>query len=314
MKQFLLDILKVSENAAIAASKWVGKGQKDLADQAATTAMRQAFETISIRGRVVIGEGERDEAPMLYIGEELGANSDGMQQVDIAVDPLEGTNLCAFAKPGAIATLAISPKGGLLHAPDLYMEKIAVGPRARGAIGLDRSVETNLKSIAYALRKDISQITAIILDRDRHKELINQVYVTGARVRLISDGDVSAAMLTCVEGSGVDVLLGTGGAPEGVLAAAALKCMGGEIQGRLLFKNEKDRARAGSMNSLDLDAVILQNQMVSDDVVFAATGVTNGDFVQGVRFEANQIITESLLMHYASKTNLKIQRQNKNEN
>jgi fructose-1,6-bisphosphatase class II len=249
---------------------------------------------------VVIGEGERDEAPMLYIGEKVGRKVDGAPQVDIALDPLEGTNLCAYGRPGAISVVAIGSSGNLLNAPDTYMEKLVVGPRARGAIDLSRSPTENLRSISEKMGRGMEDLTVIILDRDRHKDLIKEVRSTGARIRLIDDGDVAAGIATCFEETGVDVLMGSGGAPEGVITAAAVRSVGGDMQGQLRFRNEEEKARAKKMGISDLDKVYIAEELARGEVMFAATGVTTGDFLKGVRFFSGGAETHSVVMR--SKT------------
>jgi fructose-1,6-bisphosphatase II len=267
--------------------------------------MRRAFDAIDIRGTVVIGEGERDEAPMLFIGETVGAgwhqNTDS-PKVDIAVDPLEGTNLCATGEPDAISVIAIADDGQFLNAPDTYMQKIAVGPEARGQIDLRESPTWNLQRIAKAKNKKVEDVTAVILDRDRHAELIGEVRQAGARIRLIGDGDVSGAVMTANPDSGIDVLFGTGGAPEGVIAAAALKCVGGELQGRLRFRSPEERARAERMGIKDEHRIYGTEDLAKGDVMFAATGVTKGYLLDGVRFFGEGANTESIVMRSKSGT------------
>src|SRR6478736_1492039 len=282
-------MVRVTEAAAIASARFMGKGQRDEADQAATEAMRRTMDETDIAGTIVIGEGERDEAPMLYIGEQVGRHDvAGVEQVDIAVDPLEGTNLVATGQAGAITVLAASEKGGLTNAPDTYLEKLAVGPVAAGCVDITRPAAENTQRIAEALRRKTSDITVIILDRPRHTELIAEVRSTGARIKLISDGDVSAAIACAVQGTGVHAVMGIGGAPEGVITAAALRCLGGEIQARFRFRNdeERDRARASKMLvHADEDRVYRTEDLASGyQLVFAATGVTPGELLQGVRF------------------------------
>jgi fructose-1,6-bisphosphatase II len=268
--------------------------------------MRQAFDSIDICGTVVIGEGERDEAPMLYIGETVGAGwrapAGASPRVDIAVDPLEGTNLCATGAPDAISVIAIADDGQFLNAPDTYMQKIAVGPESRGLIDLRESPTWNLQRIAKAKGKAIEDCTAVILDRDRHEELIGEVRQAGARIRLIGDGDVSGAVMTANPDSGIDVLFGTGGAPEGVIAAAALKCVGGELQGRLRFRNDEERARAARMGVKGDDAIYGTEDLARGHVMFAATGVTKGYLLDGVRFFGDSAKTESIVMRSKSGT------------
>jgi fructose-1,6-bisphosphatase II len=295
-----LDFVKVTEQAALNASRWMGRGERDIADGAAVEKMRAALNAMPISGRIVIGEGERDEAPMLYIGDELGR---GGLAVDIAVDPVEGTNLVANGLPNSIAVMAIAERGGLLHAPDSYMQKIAVGPRAAAYIHIDAPVRENLEAVANAYERALGEVTVVILDRPRHRELIHEVREAGARIRLISDGDVDAAIATAVEGTGIHVAMGIGGAPEGVLAAAALKCLGGGFQGRLKPRNEEEAERARKMGFGDLDRVLTMEDLVhSQTVVFVATGITDGDLVRGVRFSGNSARTHSILMHSPSGT------------
>jgi fructose-1,6-bisphosphatase II len=290
-----LDFVKVTESAALAASRWMGRGERDAADGAAVEKMREALGEMEIAGRIVIGEGERDEAPMLYIGEEVGA---GGVEVDIAVDPVEGTNLVANGLPNSIAVMAISERGGLLRAPDTYMKKLAVGRKAAPYVHIDAPVRENLEAVANALEKPVNDVCVVILDRPRHAALIKEVRDAGARIRLISDGDVDACIATAIESTGIHVAMGTGGAPEGVLAAAAIKCLGGNFMGRLQPRNEDEARRALEMGIGDLDRVLEIDDLVkSDDVVFCATGITDGDLVRGVRFFGNQARTHSILVH-----------------
>ncbi|PZR16834.1 MAG: class II fructose-bisphosphatase [Archangium gephyra] len=299
-RNLALEVVRVTEMAAIASARLMGLGEKDKSDQAAVDAMRKAFDTLNIDGTVVIGEGERDEAPMLYIGEKVGKGTHSAAPVDIALDPLEGTNLCAYGRPGAISVVALANRGGLLNAPDTYMEKIAVGPLARGAIDLAKSPTENLQRIAAKMGRTVSELAVVILDRERHADLIKEVRQAGARVRLIEDGDVAAAVATCFEESGVDVLMGTGGAPEGVISAAAIRCVDGDFQGRLRFRNKDEEERATRMGVKDLHRIYRADELASGDVMFAATGVTTGDFLKGVRFFANGAETHSIIMR--SKT------------
>lgn len=300
-RNLALDIANVAEAAALASAEWVGRGQKDLADKAAVDAMRTMFDTLDIAGTVVIGEGEMDEAPMLYIGEKVGTGNG--PAVDIAVDPLEGTNLCAKALPNSIAVLAVAPAGCLLHAPDMYMDKIAVGPRAAGKVSLDKSVHENLEIVAKTNGKRLQDVTVIVLDRPRHKEIIDEVRKAGARTRLISDGDVSAAILTAFPETGIDMMLGIGGAPEGVLAAAALKCVGGDFQGRLMPEDEAQHERCKAMGIDNIKQLLTMEDLVKgDDVIFAATGVTNGDLLKGVRFTPEGAYTHTLVMRAKTGT------------
>lgn len=300
-RNLALEIVRVTEAAALASARWMGRGNEKEADQAAVTAMRERLNDLDIQGTVVIGEGERDEAPMLYIGEKVGRNDHG-PKIDIALDPLEGTTITAKGGPNALAVIAMAEEGGFLHAPDTYMNKIAVGSRCRGWVDLDAPPEDNIRAVAEALQKDVDDVTAIILDRPRHEELIERVRTTGARIRLIRDGDVSAAMATCFEETGIDILLGIGGAPEGVLAAAALRCVGGEIQGRLHFRNDEEKVRATKMGVSDLGKKFLTEELAGGDVMFAATGVTDGDFLRGVRYISRGARTHSIVMRSKTKT------------
>lgn len=301
-RNLALDFARVTETAAIAAARWVGKGDKHGADQAATSLMRKHFNSLDIDGTIVIGEGERDEAPMLFIGEEVGTKK-GMK-VDIAVDPLEGTNPTAFGGNNSITVLAAAPAGNILKAPDTYMDKIAVGPKARGVIDLDAPPKKNIQEVAVTLNKEVEDMTIIIMDRDRHKTLIQDVRKTGARIRLIGDGDVSGAIAPSIEDSGIDMLLGIGAAPEGVLAAAALKTLGGEIQGRLAFRNKEEEKRAKDMGFLsDVNKKLMMEDLVKGKkAMFSATGVTNGELLKGVRFVGDGAVTQSLVMRSSTGT------------
>jgi fructose-1,6-bisphosphatase II len=299
-RNLALEVVRVTEVAAIAAARLMGRGTKNESDQAAVDAMRRAFDTLNIDGTVVIGEGERDEAPMLFIGERVGKRGDGAPRVDIALDPLEGTNLCAYGRPGAISVVAIANSGNLLNAPDTYMDKLAVGPAARGSIDLRKSPTENLRRIAEATRRTVGDLTVIILDRPRHEGLIKEVRAAGARIRLIEDGDVAGGIATCFEETGVDVLMGIGGAPEGVIAAAAIKSRGGDMQGRLRPRSAEEAERAKKMGIQDLDKIYTAEELAKGEVMFAATGVTSGDFLKGVRFFAGGAETFSVVMR--SKT------------
>ncbi|MFT3709404.1 MAG: class II fructose-bisphosphatase [Archangium sp.] len=299
-RNLALEVVRVTEMAAIASARLMGFGKKDEADQAAVDAMRKAFDTLNIDGTVVIGEGERDEAPMLYIGEKVGKGTQSAAPVDIALDPLEGTNLCAYGRPGAISVVALANRGNLLNAPDTYMEKLCVGPGARGAIDLSKTATENLESIAKKMGRTVRELTVVILERERHTDLIKEVRAAGARVKLIEDGDVAACVATCFEESGVDVLMGTGGAPEGVISAAAVRCIDGDFQGRLRFRTKEEEARATRMGVKDLHKIYKADELASGDVMFAATGVTTGDFLKGVRFFAHGCETTSIIMR--SKT------------
>ena len=296
-----LELVRITEIAALACARWMGRGDKNAADQAAVTAMRHAFDTMEIRGTVVIGEGERDEAPMLFIGEQVGSGQG--PEVDIALDPLECTNSVAYGRSNAMSVIALARRGHFLHAPDTYMEKIAVGPKAAKAINLSRTVEENLEAIAAAKRYDLDDLTVVILDRPRHDDLVRRVRKTGARIHLIPDGDVSGAIATTMDHTGVDVLLGIGGAPEGVLAAAALRCMGGALQGRLKFRSEEERARARKMGIEEDDRIYSERDLARGEmIVFAATGVTDGDLLRGVRFYGKGAETNSIVMRLQSGT------------
>ena len=299
-RNLALELVRITEAAALACGRWVGKGNKHAADEAATNAMRRTLDSVGIDGTVVIGEGEMDEAPMLYIGEKVGNGQ--APEVDIAVDPLEGTNICAKGTNGAIATIAMAPRGGFLHAPDMYMEKIAVGPSARGAIDINASAAENLQRVAAAKSCYVEDLTVVVLDRPRHEKMIEEIRRAGARIHLIADGDVAPAVAAAVEGSGVDLLMGIGGAPEGVLAAAALKCMGGDMQARLIFMTQEERDRSRGMGIDDFDRVYNCDEMARGDVFFAATGVTNGDLLRGVRYFSGGAETHSIVMRSKSRT------------
>ena len=290
-----LDVVKVTEAAAIAAARHMGEGNVEQAGTAAVSAMRAALAELRIHGRIVIGEGERDDAPMLYIGEEVGAG-DGLA-VDVAVDPLEGPNLVAKGLPNAIAVLAVTEKGGILHTPDIYMEKLVVPPQAAGKVDLRWPPERNLEVLAASLQRGVSDITVVILDRPRHADLIAAVRKAGARIKLISDGDVAPAISAAVSGPGVNAVMGIGGAPEGVLTAAALRCLGGEIQGRLWYRNDAERLRAREMGISDPDRVYRTEDLVRGNaLVFAATGITDGDLFRGVRLFGGGVRTHSIVM------------------
>lgn len=296
-RRLVLEMVHVCEAAALAASKLVGFGDEKAADAAAVEAMRAAFNGVAIDGIVVIGEGERDEAPMLFIGEEVGAGGDA---VDIALDPLEGTTICAKAMPGSLAVLALAPRGGLLNAPDVYMDKIAVGPgMPRGVVDLDRSPAENVTALAAALGIPVADVRVCVLDRPRHSELIGALRAVGCGVVLIGDGDVAGVIATTDPATQIDMYMGSGGAPEGVLAAAALSCIGGQMQGRLLFRNDDEKARARKWGVTDLDRKYMLDDLVSEDVIFAATGVTDGGLLKGVNKVAAGWMTETLVMHRA---------------
>ena len=300
-RNLALDFVRATEAAALSSALWMGKGNEKSADHAAVEAMRKAFSIIDMNGTVVIGEGERDEAPMLYIGEKVGSGK-GLN-LDIAVDPLEGTTITARGDPNAMSVLAAAPSGCLLNAPDTYMDKIAVGPRCVGGIDLDASIEENLHAVAKKLEKPLDEVTVIILDRDRHKEIIERVRKCGCRIRLIRDGDIAGALAPAIEDSGVDILLGIGGAPEGVIAAVALKCLGGEFQGRLKYRNEEEKIRAKKMGLKDLEKKFTINELVrNNEAMFAATGVTDGTILKGVEFLSHGAKTHSIVMRAKTKT------------
>ncbi len=297
-----LEAIRLTEAAAMASARVMGRGDEKLADQAAVDAMRKAFNQLNIRGTVVIGEGERDEAPMLYIGEKVGKGDANDPEVDIALDPLEGTTITATGGPNALSVIAMADKGNLLNAPDTYMDKIAVGPSAKGAIDLDKSPSQNLRMIADRKGVYVDDLTVIILNRPRHEKLIAEVRATGARIKLIGDGDVSAAISTCFPETGVDVLMGIGGAPEGVIAAAAVRCCGGDMQGRLTPRNEKEIERAKKMGIPEINRIFTLEELAKGNVIFAATGVTSGDFLKGVRFFKGGAETNSVVMRSKSRT------------
>ena len=300
-RNLALEAVRVTEAAALACSRWMGQGNEKAADRAAVNAMREALNGLNIDGTVVIGEGERDKAPMLYIGEKVGSTADNRPQIDIALDPLEGTTICAKGGVNALSVVAMAEKGGFLHAPDVYMQKIAVGGGLPDdLIDLDAAPATNLKNLAKAKKCAISDLVVCILERDRHKELIAKVRATGARIQLISDGDVAGVIATSMPEAGVDMYVGIGGAPEGVLAAAALRSIGGQMQGRLLFSKEEERTRAKRMGIANLSRVYGLADMARGDVMFAATGVTDGSMLKGVRRFPGGATTHSIVMR--SKT------------
>ncbi|MDO8462617.1 MAG: class II fructose-bisphosphatase [Deltaproteobacteria bacterium] len=299
-RNLALEVVRATEAASIAAARVMGRGDNHLADQAAVTAMRNSLNSIPFSGTVVIGEGERDEAPMLYIGEKVGTGTG--HPVDIALDPLEGTTLTAHGQPNALSVIAIAEDGCFLHAPDTYMDKLAVGPRAKGAIDITQSPTWNLKQVAKIKKCEVSDLTAIILDRPRHEDLIQEVRKSGARIRLISDGDVSAAISTCWKETGIDILFGIGGAPEGVIAAAALRCVGGEMQAILKPRNQGEIDRAKKMGVKDIHKVYTTEELARGDVMFAATGVTTGDFLKGIRFFGGGASTHSVVMRSQTGT------------
>jgi fructose-1,6-bisphosphatase class II len=297
-----LDFLRVVEQAAIACAQTMGQGDRHKSDQVAVEAMRHEMDSVPIDGTIVIGEGERDEAPMLFIGEKVGlahkaANGGRYPKVDIAVDPLEGTNLCATGAPNALAVLAASEQGGLLHAPDLYMEKLVVGPTSKHLVDLDAPVRENLRAIARSLGRQVDELTIVVLDRPRHEQLIADIRATGARIRLIGDGDLSAGISAAVSGTGVHALMGTGGAPEGVLTAAAMRCLNGEIFARLKVAKPADEERARAMGIKDFKKIYKSEDLAcGKDIVFAATGVTDGSLMKGIQFFGAGIRTSSIVM------------------
>ncbi len=298
-RNLALEAIRVTEAAALNCARLTGRGDETAADQAAVDAMRKAFDALAIDGTVVIGEGERDEAPMLYIGEKVGS---GGPKVDIALDPLEGTTICATGGPNALAVIAMADGGNLLHCPDTYMEKIAAGPAGRGVIDLDKTPTQNLQALAKAKHCNVEDLTVIILSRPRHEAIIKEVRQAGARIRLIGDGDVSAAIATTKPETGIDLLMGIGGAPEGVLAAAALRCVGGEFQGRLAPRNNEEVERAKKMGVTDIKKKFKIEELARGDVMFAATGVTDGDYLQGVHFFPGGATTQSVVMRSKTRT------------
>jgi fructose-1,6-bisphosphatase class II len=307
--QLSVELLRVVEQAAIASARTMGLGDRHLSDEVAVKAMRHMMDHIPMDGTVVIGEGERDEAPMLFIGEKVGAahaasakNVNSLPAVDIAVDPLEGTNLCATGAPNAITVLAASEKGGLLHAPDLYMEKIVVGPSCKGAVDLDAPVVDNIRAIARRLNRDKEDLVVVVLDRPRHKQLLDDIRATGARIKLIGDGDLSAGISAAVLGTGVHAVMGSGGAPEGVLTAAALRCLNGEILARLVVSKPEHRERLEQMGITDPKRIYETEDLApGKQIIFACTGVTDGDLLRGVRFFGDGIRTHSLVMRFEDR-------------
>lgn len=300
-RNLALEFVRVTEAAALASAEWMGRGDEKAADKAAVDAMRKAFNSVRIDGTVVIGEGERDEAPMLYIGEKVGFVSSDSPKVDIALDPLEGTTICANGGVGAISVIAVAEHGQFLYAPDTYMDKIACGPEAKGQIDIDLSPTENIQRVAKALNKAVNEVTVVILDRPRHKALIAEVRGIGARIHLIGDGDVSAAVAAAWPESGIDLLMGIGGAPEGVISAAAMQCLGGDFQGRLKFRNEEEKARALKMGIKDLTKKYTKDELAHGSVIFCATGISDGPFLKGVKtLSGGRAHTHSVVMR--SKT------------
>jgi len=302
-RNLALEFVRVTEAAALSAARWVGRGDENAADHAAVESMRRAFDSMQIDATIVIGEGERDEAPMLFIGEKVGK---GGPKIDIACDPLEGTSITAKGGSEALAVIAAAEHGNFLHAPDTYMKKLAVGPAARGVIDINETPTWNLQRIAKAMHKKVEDLTVIILDRPRHQELIGEVRQAGACIRLIGDGDVSAAIATAEYSTGVDVLMGVGGAPEGVIAAAALRCLGGEIQGVLQFRKDLERSRAKAMGITDENRVYGIDDLAKGNVMFIATGVTNGSYLRGVRYTPYGATTHSIVMRSQTGTTREI--------
>jgi fructose-1,6-bisphosphatase class II len=299
-RNLALEFVRVTEMAAVASARWMGRGDEKAADQAAVDAMRAMLDSVECKGIVQIGEGERDEAPMLYIGEKVGSGSG--PELDIALDPLEGTTVCAVGASNSISVMAIANRGGFLNAPDTYMQKIACGPEGKGIIDINESAEENLRRLAEVKRCRVQDLTCIVLDRPRHKELIDEIRKAGARIKLIGDGDVAGALACCEPDSGVDLLLGIGGAPEGVIAAAALRCMGGDFQGILKFRSDEEKERAVKMGVTDTEKVYTIEELASGEVMFVATGVTDGTFLRGVKFKSWGAETHSIVMRSKSGT------------
>ncbi|MDQ0298400.1 fructose-1,6-bisphosphatase II [Salibacterium salarium] len=301
-RELALEIVRVTEAAAIASAQWLGRGEKIEADDAATTAMRTMFDSVSCQGTVVIGEGEKDEAPMLYIGEEVG--SDNGPEVDIAVDPLEGTNIVASGRSNAMAVIAVADRGTLLHAPDMYMEKLVVGPKAAGLVRIDDPIEKTIDIVAKMTNKRVRDLTIIIQDRDRHQDIVDRVRAKGARVKLFGDGDVGASIATALPHTGIDLFVGIGGAPEGVISAAAIKALGGDMQGRLAPRNEHEEERCREMGLENTSNVLTLDDLVKgDDAIFAASGVSSGELLEGVRFLGGDLTeTDSIVMRAKTRT------------
>ncbi len=304
-REITLEFIRVTEAAALMASRWMGKGDKIAADQAAVDAMRGMLDFVAIRGTIIIGEGEKDKAPMLYIGEEVGGGGLRDPKVDIAVDPIDGTTLTSYGLPNAISVIAVGKEGTIAAFPSYYVSKIAVGPRAKGCIDINKPVKDNLEQVADAYGVRPGELTATVLDRDRHSEIIAQIRETGARIRLISDGDVAGAIATAMEDSGVNILFGIGGSPEATLAAAALKCLGGEIQVKVWPRDDEERRKILDMGNSeeDFERVYQTEDIVKgDSIIFCATGITGGDFLPGVRYEGNIAVTHSVAMRAKTQT------------
>jgi fructose-1,6-bisphosphatase II len=307
-RNLALEFVRITEAAALSCSSLIGRGDEKAADIAAVDAMRRAFDSVSIDGTVVIGEGERDEAPMLYIGERVGRKGEDSPEVDIALDPLEGTTICAKGGVGSIAVIAVAEKGGFLHAPDTYMDKIACGPGARGCIDIDLSPTENIHRVSEALRKPVGDMMVVVLDRPRHTDLISEIRKTGARIQLIGDGDVAASVSASWPETGIDLLMGIGGAPEGVISAAAQRCLGGDFQGRLKFRSEQEKQRALKMGIADLNQKFNLTDLAKGPVWFVATGVTDSSFLQGVKIlPGRKATTHSVVMRSQTGTVRKIE-------
>lgn len=301
-KNLALDLVRVTEVAVIRASEFLGKGDKMAADQAAVDGMRHMFNHIDVDGTIVIGEGEMDEAPMLYIGENVGNVTENCETIDIAVDPLDGTTIASKAQDNALSVIAVAPKGKMLNAPDMYMDKICVGPKGKGVVHLDLPLDHNIIALAKVLNKDVSDIMVVMLDRERHQKHIDICRRLGCRIKLVNDGDITTALLTCFEDSDVDLMVGIGGAPEGVLAAAAVKCLGGDFQGRLIPENDEQVARCKEMN-IEHDQLLTMEDLVNgDEIQFAATALTDCGFLDGVRFDAHFVTTNSIAMRSETNT------------
>jgi fructose-1,6-bisphosphatase II len=302
-RDLAIGLARVTEAAALSSATWLGRGDKNAADGAAVNSMRKMFDTLYINGTVVIGEGEMDEAPMLYIGEQIGKKDPKVPEVDIAVDPVDGTTPLAKGLPNAIAVVAIAPRGCMLNAPDMYMDKIAVGPKAKGVIDINAPIEDNLRAVADALNKNLSDVTVTMLDRERHSELVARIRKVGCRIKLFQDGDIATGIATCFEHTGVDMMVGRGGAPEGVILAAALKCMGGDMQGKLYPQNEEEKTRCEGMG-IDCSKVLKMEDLVKgNEAYFAATGISDGDLLKGVvYYQENTAKTHSVVMRAETGT------------
>jgi len=301
-RNLALESIRVTEAAALASARFMGRGDRLGAEQAAAQAMRKTLDDLSVHGRIVIGEGDKDEAPMLFIDERVGRCAEGDLEVEVAVDPLEGASLCATGAANSLSVIAITQRGKLLSAPDTYMEKIAVGPGARGAIDITVSPTENLRHVADALGKYVEDLTVVVLDRPRHERLVREVREAGARIKLIGDGDVAGALSACFPQTGVDLLMGIGGSPEGIIAATAVRCVGGDLRARLVWRNEREKERAREMGMKDPNAVLSAEDLAGGEVMFAATGVTNGDLLRGVRFTGDGATTHSVVMRSKSGT------------